>query len=231
VLVTKNLNRLETVEALEEIGIPSYATDPHTVEAIIASVARLADLLGVPETGATLAGDLERHVSSLHEHLASLPPSRVLFIVWIEPLISIGRGTFIADALRAAGAVSVIESSQNWPQVNLEEVVRLQPEFLIFVESHSGGAPHNAEALAGLPGWRLLNAVLNRRYATIGDAINRPAPRLISAVEDLARQLHPDAFTEKPESNERTNPQASALYPRAISSDDHCAMKGQRCAR
>jgi len=232
VLVTKNLNRLETVEALEEIGIPSYATDPHTVEAIITSVALLSGLLGAPETGATLAADLERRVSSLHEHLASLPPRRVLFIVWIEPLISIGRGTFIADALRAAGAVSVIESSQNWPQVNLEEVVRLQPEFLIFVESHSGGAPHNAEALAGLPGWRLLNAVRNRRYATIGDAINRPAPRLISAVEDLARQLHPDAFSEKPDSNkEKTDPKSSALSPLAVSADDHCSMKAQRCAR
>jgi iron complex transport system substrate-binding protein len=232
VLVTKNLNRLETVEALEEIGIPSYATDPHTVAAIIASVARLSHLLGAPDAGEALAADLKRHVSTLHEHLASLPPRRVLFIVWIEPLISIGKDTFIADALRDAGAVSVIDSSQNWPQVSLEEVVRLQPDFLIFVESHSGAAPHSAEALAELPGWRLLNAVRNRRYATIGDAINRPAPRLVSAVEDLARQLHPDAFTEKPESDkEKTNPQASALSPHAISSEDHCAMKGQRCAR
>jgi iron complex transport system substrate-binding protein len=232
VLVTKNLNRLETVEALEEIGIPSYATDPHTVEAIIASVARLSDLLGAPETGAALAADLDRQVSALREHLASLTPRRVLFIVWIEPLISIGKDTFIADALRDAGAVSVIDSSQNWPQVSLEEVVRLQPDFLIFVESHSGAAPHSAEALAELPGWRLLNAVRNRRYATISDAINRPTPRLISAVEDLARQLHPDAFSEKPESEkEKTNQQASVLTSHSISSADHCAMKGQRCAR
>jgi iron complex transport system substrate-binding protein len=232
VLVTKNLNRLETVEALKEIGIPSYATDPHTVEAIIASVARLSSLLGVAETGAALAADLDRHVSALHEQLASLPPRRVLFIVWIEPLISIGKDTFIADALRDAGAVSVIDSSQNWPQVSLEEVVRLQPDFLVFVESHSGAAPHSAEALAELPGWRLLNAVRNRRYATIGDAINRPAPRLISAVEDLARQLHPDAFIEKPGSEkEKTHPQASAFSSHAISSEDHCATKEQACAR
>src|SRR3984893_11934057 len=45
VLVTKNLNRLETVNALNSLGIPSYATDPHTVKAIIASTERLADLL------------------------------------------------------------------------------------------------------------------------------------------------------------------------------------------
>src|SRR6202023_1106786 len=111
--------------------------------------------------------------------------------------------------LRPAGALSVIDSSQNWPQINLEEVVRLQPEFLIFVESHSGAQPHSAEALADLPGWRLLNAVRNHRYVTISDSINRPAPRLMSAVEDLARQLHPEAFAEKPRyDKDQVNPPA-----------------------
>jgi iron complex transport system substrate-binding protein len=232
VLVTKNLNRLETVQALEEIGIPSYATDPHTVDAIIASVVRLADLLGAPEVGARLAADLEHQLAALHDRLSSLPPRRVLFIVWTEPLISVGNDTFIADALRRAGAVSVIDSSQNWPQVNLEEVVRLQPQFLIFVESHFGSAPQSAEALADLPGWRLLNAVRNRHYATISDAINRPAPRLVSAVEDLARQLHPEAFTEKPQNDK--DPPAPSTPPRGsflASTENATILRSQACAR
>ena len=235
VLVTKNLNRLETVQALAEIGIPSYATDPHTLDAIIASVARLANLLGAAETGTALAADLERQLSALHDRLSSVPPRRVLFIVWTEPLISIGKDTFIADALRHAGAVSVIDSSQNWPQINLEEVVHLQPEFLIFVESHAGAAPHGAEALADLPGWRLLSAVRNRRYVTISDAINRPAPRLLSAVEDLARQLHPEAFAEKPQNDkDQINPPASSTpsYPSSFAPAANGAIsEEQACAR
>src|SRR6266478_837217 len=234
VLVTKNLNRLETVQALAEIGIPSYATDPHTVDAIVASIARLADLLGAPETGATLAADLEHQVAGLHDRLASLPLRRVLFIVWTEPLISIGNDTFIADALPHAGAVSVIDSSQNWPQVNLEEVVHLQPEFLIFVESHFGSATQSAETLADLPGWRLLNAVRNRRYATISDAINRPAARLVSAVEDLARQLHSEAFTEKPQNDkDQANPPAPSAPPHSsfpALTENAATPKEQACA-
>jgi cobalamin transport system substrate-binding protein len=234
VLVTKTLNRLETVEALADIGIPSYATDPHTLDAIIASIVRLADVLGAPETGATLAADLEHQLVVLNDRLAALPPRRVLFIVWTEPLISIGNDTFIADALRHAGAISVIDSSQNWPQVNLEEVVRLQPEFLIFVESHSGAAP-NSEALAELPGWRLLNAVRNRRYATIADAINRPAPRLFSGVADLARQLHAEAFREEPaDDKDQAIPPESSLAPRRsfrASVEKAAIPKGQACAR
>jgi len=32
----------------------------------------------------------------------------------------------------------------------------------------------------------------------VSDAINRPAPRLIDAVVELARQLHPEAFANAP---------------------------------
>jgi len=199
VLVTKNLNRLETVDALASLGIPSYATDPHTVEAIIASTEHLADLLGVPETGVALGTDMEHRIAAIKDRVASRPPRHVLFIVWTEPLISIGKDTFIADALQHAGAISVIDSSQNWPHINLEEVVHLQPEFLIFAESQTDDAGHTTDKLADLPGWRILDAVKHRRYAVMSDAVNRPAPRIASAIEDLARQLHPEAFAETPQ--------------------------------
>jgi iron complex transport system substrate-binding protein len=210
VLVTKNLNRLETVNALDSLGIPSYATDPHTVEAIITSTERLAELLGAPETGSALGRDMERRIAAVKDHVASAPHRRVLFVVWTEPLISIGKDTFIADALLHAGAVSVIDSSQNWPQINLEEVVRLQPEFLVFAEAHPDDAAHTTATFAALPGWRVLDAVKHHRFAVISDAVNRPAPRIASAIEDLARQLHPQAFVEIPQ-KDRDNPATAPL--------------------
>jgi len=232
VLVTKNLNRLETVNALDSLGIPSYATDPHTVEAIIASTEHLADLLGVPETGTAVGDAMERRIAATKDRVASLPPRRVLFIVWTEPLISIGKDTFIADALQHAGAVSVIDSSQNWPQINLEQVVHLQPEFLVFAEPHPDDAAHTTDKLPELPGWRVLDAVKHRRYAVISDAVNRPAPRIASAIEDLARQLHPEAFleapqsgTEKPGPTPPSAPPAKSPLPLA-----HASSPPQECA-
>jgi len=214
VLVTKSLNRLDTVNSLADLGIPSYSTDPHTVDDIISSAHRLADVLGAPEAGNTLAKDLERRLSDMQQRVGSLTPRRVLFIVWPEPLISIGKDTFIADALQHAGAVSIVDSSQSWPQINLEEVVRLQPDFLVFADSHSETAPTSTAQFAELPGWRILQAVRNHRYAVTSDAVNRPAPRIVSAIEDLAKQFHPEAFAEKPEGDkenpDKSNPAAPA---------------------
>ena len=197
VLVTKHLNTLDTVHSLDALGIASYATDPRTVDEIIASSKRLGEVLGAPEAGESVAADLRRRLDVLQQKIGALPPRRVLFVVWTDPLISIGKDTFIADALRRAGATSIVDSRQDWPQVNLEEVAQLQPEVLVFADSHSEAVPANLEVLATRPAWRILEAVRERKYAVISDAVNRPAPRIVSAIEDLAAKLHPEAFAER----------------------------------
>lgn len=200
VLVTRHLNTLDTVHSLDALGIPSYATDPRNVDEIVASTKRLAEVLGAPEAGAALVEDLHRRLDALRQKVGALPPRRVLFVVWTDPLISIGKDTFIADALRRAGAVSIIDSKQDWPQVNLEEVAHLQPEVLVFAESHAEQTAPHLDVLATRPAWRILNAVRDRKFAVISEAVNRPAPRIVTAIEELAEKLHPEAFVEKPAS-------------------------------
>ncbi len=197
VLVVKSLNRLETVRGLEQIGIPAYSADPHTVVGVIASMKRLAEVLGAEDAGGALDTKLRERLAAIHAKLNGVAPTPVLFVVWTEPLMSIGRKTFIADVLEGAGATSVVDSKQDWPQFSLEEAVRLQPEYLVFASSHSETVHNDVEALALKPGWSALHAIKNRKIAIVGDAINRPGPRIVDAVEELARQLHPEAFAEK----------------------------------
>jgi iron complex transport system substrate-binding protein len=143
-----------------------------------------------------LAANLRARLMELEERLNGRAPRKVMFIVWADPLITIGPETFIADALRYAGARSAVETTQDWPRLSLEEVVRLQPEFLVFADTHSETVETRVKDLSERAGWRHLEAVQKKRIAVVGDAISRPAPRLVDAIEQLARQLHPDAFTE-----------------------------------
>jgi iron complex transport system substrate-binding protein len=236
VLVTKEINRLETVRALDALGIPAYATHARNVDDILSTTQKLADLLGVPEAGKSLAADLQARLATLHARLETLPPSRVLFIVWTRPLISVGKNTFIADALRKADAASIVDATQDWPQMNLEEVVRLQPEYLVFAASHADSAVRDFESLSVLPGWKLLDAVRNRRFAVISDAVNRPAPRIVSAIEDLARQLHPAAFQESPAPEKPAAPapvpsNPTAAAPAHMTQDAQSFAMELACAR
>jgi iron complex transport system substrate-binding protein len=201
VLATKSLNRLDTVISLANLGIPTYTIDPQSVAGILSSTQDLAEIMGAPDAGKALARDLEHALAGIQKRVAPFPRRTVLFVVWTQPLISAGKQTFIADAIQYAGGVSIVDSSENWPKVNLEEVARLQPEFLVFPDTHAETTPLNIEALSDLPGWRILDAVRNHRYAKTSDAIDRPAPRIVSAIEDLARQFHPEAFIDQPGAN------------------------------
>lgn len=232
VLVTRGPNRIETVNALSDLGIPSYATDPHTVQQIISSTKRLADVLGASDTGAAVGADLERRLTDLERLLNGLPRRRVLFVVWPDPLISVGQNTFIADALRHAGATSIVESAQDWPQMSLEEVVRLQPDYLVFAASHANAAQNDFAALAERPGWRGLDAIRNHHLAVISEAVNRPAPRIVSAIEDLARQLHPEAFSTHPgDAGDKKDSQPSTpVRPVELPITDTSSLEACACA-
>jgi iron complex transport system substrate-binding protein len=197
VLVVKSLNRLETVRGLEQLGIPVYSVDPHSVNGVIESMKRLSDVLGAADAGTKLEKTLRERLGAIQTKLKDSTPKRVFFVVWTEPLQSIGRRTFIADLLTYCGATSVVESQQDWPKYSLEEAVRLQPEYLVFASSHSENVKNDVETLAVKPGWSAMEAIQKRKIAVVSDAINRPGPRIVDAVEELARQIHPEVFAEK----------------------------------
>jgi cobalamin transport system substrate-binding protein len=188
------INREETVDGLAHLGIPVYTTDPHTVRGMIESFGRIADMAGAEKEGAALTANLDGRLDALHAKLAGLPPVRVVFVVWLDPFISVGQSTFIADALRRAGAESVVRSNQNWPQLSFEEVVRLQPDYLVFAHSHTGEEAVTVKDLRSRAVWKDLRAVRQNHIAIVSDEVDRPAPGLIDAIEQLAREIHPGAF-------------------------------------
>ena len=194
VLATRALNRLETVEALERLGVPVYTTDPHTVDEVIASTRRLGKVLGAGARAEALTAEMEERLSEITRRLAGRAPRRVFFVVWTEPIISTGQHTFLADAIRRAGGESVVNAPQDWPQVSIEEVLRQNPEYLVFSGTHPEDPQGTINTLRKRAGWSSMDAVRENHFAIVSDALSRPGPRLIDAIEDLAHQLHADAF-------------------------------------
>lgn len=199
VLASTSINWRSTADTLARLGIPVYASDPHTVRGMLESVERIAELAGAAAQGVALVERLQTRLDALHVQLEPLPMVHVLFVVWEDPLISIGQNTFIADALRWAGAESVILSNQNWPRVSLEEIVRLQPEYIVMTSNHSGSAAGELSELRERPAWKQLAAVERGRVVVVDEEMSRPSPGLVGAIEKLARELHPEAFSEKSE--------------------------------
>ncbi|MGC1105253.1 MAG: helical backbone metal receptor [Candidatus Acidiferrales bacterium] len=216
VLATTAINFAKTVDALAHLGIAVYTTNPHTVEGTLRSIADIGEVIGAAPQADALVAKLRQRLYALKGKLRNAEPARALFVVWENPLISIGDGTFIADALRWAGAESVIHTKQNWPQISMEEVVKLNPDFIVYAEGRMGGESdddsdaspdvraaiaRHLDELRGKPAWRELAAVRDGHIAVVSEEIEVPAPGLIDTIEQLARELHPDVFAQPEKSN------------------------------
>jgi cobalamin transport system substrate-binding protein len=201
VLATTSINVTETADALARLGIAVYTTagDTQTVPEMLDSIARIGDLMGAGPQGEAVVAHLRARLDALHARLAGRPLVHVLFVVWQDPLITIGQKTFIADALRWAGAESIVRTDQNWPQLSLEEVVRLQPDYIVFAGGHGDTAASELAGLRGRPVWRDLHAVEQGHVVNLSEESIRPAPGLVDAIEQLAHEVHPEAFSEKDE--------------------------------
>src|SRR5487761_1165970 len=231
IVLVSAVNRYETVDALARLGIAVYGTDPHTVEGTLASIDHIGDVIGASAQAESVVANLRQRLDALKSKLAGVPSARVLFVVWQDPLTSLGQHTFIADALRFADAQSVVEAKQDWPQISLEEVVRLNPDYLVFASGHFGDAGARAQRLAELrseAGWRELTAVREGHVAVISDEINLPAPGLVDAIEQLAHQLHPSAFAQAPQPR-ATVQQSPAFAPVFAAGHLHRTLSRNSC--
>jgi iron complex transport system substrate-binding protein len=194
VLATTSINTIETADALKQLGIAVYTSDPQTVRGMLDSTSHVADVIGAPLQGAELVGRMQQRLDALRAKLSERPMVHVLFVVWLQPLQTIGQDTFIADALRWAGAESVLVSKQKWPHLSIEEVVRLQPDYIVFTDDQSGGMTTELADLRARPVWRDLDAVEQGHVVNVSEEIVRPSPGLVDVIEQLAHDLHPEAF-------------------------------------
>jgi len=200
VLGTTAGNRRETVEAVERAGLPLYGIQARNVEDILVSIQDVAELLGVPEAGEALVGQLQARLAALGARLEKAQKPRILFVLWLEPLLTVGGETFLDDVLSRAGAESLTaELRQDWPRLSLEFVIERDPDYLVLPRTF--GLQARLARLAEGPPWREMRAVEQNRVVWLDDAVLRPGPRIVEAIEALARALHPEIFAPEAATN------------------------------
>ncbi|HXX24312.1 MAG TPA: cobalamin-binding protein [Terriglobia bacterium] len=198
VLAMGTLNREETVNELEHLGIPVFVVDPRGLQGILDSIQHVGDALNRSGDAAQLVKRLEAQWAAVAARVEGRPRLKVLVVIWYDPVVTAGRRSFITDVIAAAGGESVTaDLDQAWPQISLEEVLRRSPDFLLLVRDAHGGT--SLDDLETHSGWDQLAAVKYHRVIYMGDRLFHPSPVVFEALGQLAKELHPEAFQAGPE--------------------------------
>lgn len=112
------------------------------------------------------------------------------------PPYAVGGGSFENEALEDAGGSNIFASKTDnggFPSVSVESIIAANPQVIILTEDPQyGGDPQQVYTRAGWSGIAALQS--HRVYNINPDIISRPGPRLVDALEQIAKMLHPDLF-------------------------------------
>jgi iron complex transport system substrate-binding protein len=82
----------------------------------------------------------------------------------------------------------------------METVLDKDPEVLIFPVGSTESVPEQEQQT--WKRWTGLSAVQHQRLHVVSsDALNRPGPRVVDGLEQLARVIHPEAFSSDHQSS------------------------------
>jgi iron complex transport system substrate-binding protein len=194
VVGNKDFIRPDALAKLEQLRVPVFILAPKSVEDILLHIGTVGRLVGHDKEARAVVQGFRDRLNELRHRMASTRPVRVFYVVNSDPLISVGSGSFIHQLLELAGGENIVgRASTPYPKVSLEEVIRRDPEVIIFPVGTSEGIPE-AEQQRWRK-WTSLSAVAqNRLHQIRGDLVNRSGPRVIEGIEELAKIFHPGLF-------------------------------------
>jgi iron complex transport system substrate-binding protein len=206
VVCTPNPGGRNRMDALSRMGVPILVLPSYGMEDIFTVIETLGDLFGRQESAKDLIEGMQKRIARVAELVRGVRRPKVLLVYGHRPIMAAGPGSFGDGMLKLAGGENMLKDSKmRYPNVPMEEIIRLMPEVIIDASSSGTGAEMTRAEVEKVWGrWKVLPAVKNRRIHIFDSALwFRPGPRVALGLEKLFSILHPDRGGDSGSSGKR----------------------------
>jgi len=172
---------------IEALGIPVFWLQPRTFTDIASAVERLALLTGHEDIGAARAAEFLAAMAELRNRYRDVPPVRVFYQVWHQPLMTINDDELIGRAIRLCGGDNLFGHLPRLvPRLSTEAVLEANPDAII-----TGG--EDREDRRWLDQWQrfpeLKAVAVDNLFLVSPSLIQRPTLRMLEGSEQLCQVL------------------------------------------
>lgn len=192
VVLTRDGNPPILAARLSRLGISTYLFRATRIEELPGEIRSLGADLGVRSLADRKAAELEARFRDLASRAGPLGKGRrALFVIQAEPLIAAGRGTVLDSVMTLLGLENLGRVGEiRYPPFSLEEMIRLQPDWLFFGKGHPAAAAQAQALIRRLPS---LSAVRMGRVCFVSETVYRLGPRLTAGIAEMA-----DCLADRP---------------------------------
>ena len=175
------------VDRLRELGVEVFISEPASVADVLSEIGRIGIALGAKSKADSVVNGMKTRLAAISASVGSDSPA-VYVEISAEPLMSVGKNSFLNDVIRRAGGRNIFSDiDQAYPIVSAERVIRKDPAAVVILHPLARKAD-----MARRLGWSKINAVRSGRIFDDLDEnlILRPGPRVVQGIEELAKRLH-----------------------------------------
>ncbi len=189
IVLVSTASQIETfTRQLEQQNIAVFVTNPNGLDDIYKSVEKIGELFGRQENACQVVGNMQKRVADIQAKTNTVNRVTVFLQISKEPLVTVGKATFFTDLIERAGGISLTKDvATAYPRLSKETALALNPEAIILSDSEDNREPNDV--------FKNSPAVKNGKVFRVdADILSRPAPRIVDALELIARDLHPESF-------------------------------------
>jgi iron complex transport system substrate-binding protein len=182
------------VDGLARAGLTVFFLEtPTSVEGVLEQIRLLGQATGHPQEADELVATMQQAIDDIQERLADVEQGPRLFHEVDNQLYTVAPASFVGSLYTILKVRNIAAGTdQAFPQLSQEAIIEKDPEVIILGDAAGGESPETVKAR---PGWGSISAVKNDRiYVIDPDIVSRPGPRLVDALETLARLLYPERF-------------------------------------
>jgi len=188
------------VAKLDELKIPvlynDLDTDVKTTRDVLAQIHVLGQVTGANDQAAALITSLSARIDRVRQAVdgARPAPAPVVYHELDETFFSASDDTFVGDLYRILHVTNIAGDGGGvtYPQLTQEKIIAADPTIIVLADEAFGVSIDSVKAR---PGWSSITAVHEGRiFALDADIISRPGPRIVDALEQLARDIYPTRF-------------------------------------
>ena len=178
---------------IERLGMSVMSFPIETVAHLYSATERLGVALGREESAQELSSTIRTELDQVRGSVADRDAVPVMFVVWGDPPMTAGGGTYIDEVIAIAGGLNVFsDSPMEWPVVGFESIVDRAPKVLIWPRGEVAGT--DVDRLRTTAGWQEVTAVQSGNVLFVdANLFNRPGSNVAAAARVLADALHSGA--------------------------------------
>ena len=176
-------------ERLEALGVSVLVLENIRLREVLASIEELGARLGRVDAARARVREIRRAFTESQRAAFRQRRPRAVLVLQRDPLYVVGRGSFLDEMLRAAGAENLAaEFDEPYPRVAVEWLIAARPELIL----DAAKAPE--AATAHWARWPSIPAVADGSVVTVpAETITLPGPQLDHAVRWLSRVVQAES--------------------------------------